>query len=157
MLPLDSPSLRLRPILGRFSSCGRASGGEFSWGMMMPQGDSSPGVLGDTLPLADDTEGAAVMGLIVGFKRGFASGFSSSFSYSSSSPSSTSSSEWVGRGRGSGLSCSCLRSLWLREPLWRSRSRSRFSSGSGSWMIGGCLSRSSSSSSIWTNKKQICG
>lgn len=77
---LDSPNLRLRPIFGRCSSCGRASGGEFSWGMMMPQGDSSPGVLGDTLPLADDTEGAAVIGRIVGFKHGFASGLSSSLS-----------------------------------------------------------------------------
>lgn len=46
----------------------------------MPQGDSSPGVLGDTFPLADDTEGAAVIGRIVGFRRGFTSGLSSSLS-----------------------------------------------------------------------------
>lgn len=80
---MDSPSLRLRPILGRFSSCGRASGGEFSCGMMMPQGDSSLGVLGETLPLADDADGAAAtaaeMGLRVGFRRGLASALSPSF------------------------------------------------------------------------------
>ena len=140
----DSPSLRLRPILGRFSSCGRASGGEFSWGMMMPQGDSSPGEFGDAPPLAEETEGAVVMGRIVGFKHGLTSGFSSSFSNSSSSPSSTSLSDWTGRAAGSGRGCSCRRSRCSREPLWRLRS----SSGSGSGMMGGCLRRSSSSSSI---------
>lgn len=47
---------------------------------MIPHGDSSPGVLGETLPLADDTDGAAVMGRIVGFKHGFVSVLSISFS-----------------------------------------------------------------------------
>lgn len=61
----DSPSLRLRPILGRCSSRGWRSG-VFSPGMMMPHGDSLLGELGVAFPLAEDTEGAVVMGRMAG-------------------------------------------------------------------------------------------
>lgn len=76
VLLLDSPSLRLRPIFGRCSSGGWTSG-VFSPGMMMPQGDSLPGVFGVAFPLAEDTEGAVVIGRITGLSCGLASGESS--------------------------------------------------------------------------------
>lgn len=72
LLLLDSPSLRLRPIFGRCSSGGWTSG-VFSPGMMMPQGDSLPGVFGVAFPLAEDTEGAVVIGRITGLSCGLAS------------------------------------------------------------------------------------
>lgn len=49
----------------------------------MPQGDSSPGVLGVAFPLAEETDGAELIGRNVGLRQGFCSGSSSSSSGSS--------------------------------------------------------------------------
>lgn len=42
-------------------------------GMMMPHGESLAGELGVTFPLAEETEGAAVMGRITGLGGGLSS------------------------------------------------------------------------------------
>ena len=75
----------------------------------MPQGDSSPGVLGVALPLAEETDGAELMGLRVGLRQGFCSGSSSSS---------------MGSSRFSSFSCfssSSSTSHWLveRRDIWR--------------------------------------